>query len=112
MIVPPRAGYAFFNCFYENTKALHQAIPEMVMIGSCYSELKADAPYIAAGALAENAVSMVGFGRMALSYAGFGNDLLNGRFDADQACRACGGCARLLIGGKPVTCVVRTSSAN
>ena len=106
--VPAGDGVDYFNRFFTNTKAVHEAVPEVVIIGSDYSCLRADAPYVAAGALAADAVSMIGFGRMALAYAKFADDLVAGKFDPAQACRVCGGCSKLLGACVPSGCIVRS----
>lgn len=105
--VPADSGIQYFNRFYQGTKALHEACPEMTVIGSDFSSLKEDAPYVAAGVLASGAASMVGFGRMALAYSGFADDMMNGAFDARRACIACGKCNLLLREGVPSGCPVR-----
>ena len=110
-IVPPGKGYYYFNIFFQNTKVLHEAVPEMTIIGSDYSEFRGEAPYVGAGALAQDAVTMIGFGRMAQAYANFANDIVAGNYDPKQACTLCGGCSRLLGACTPGGCIVRDAGA-
>lgn len=103
---PIDSAVQYFNRFYHGTKALHEALPEMVIIGSDYSAFKGDAAYVAAGAFAQNAVTMVGFGKNALAYEGFASDMVNGSYDPKKACVNCGNCSKLLRSIHPCGCPV------
>ncbi len=61
------------------TGALARHAPEMVVIGSGYSYLQEWLPNVAQAAIAAGQVSMVGLGRMALSYPELPLDVLAGR---------------------------------
>lgn len=104
---PIESPIKYFSHFYDGTKAIHEACPEMIIIGSDYSAVKGDVGYVAAGAFAEDAVSMVGFGRNSIAYPGFAHALLNGEYDPTKCCTACGQCFTLLHWFVPCGCGIR-----
>ncbi|MGB8858579.1 MAG: hypothetical protein WCC60_04955, partial [Ilumatobacteraceae bacterium] len=61
------------------TAELARYAPEMVVIGSGYSYLQEWFPHVAQAVVAAGQASMVGLGRMALSYPDLPHDVLAGR---------------------------------
>lgn len=98
-------GLSYFDKFYRGTTALQKAHPELAVIGADYSSLRTDAFNVAAGALEEGCMTLAGFGRMAVSYAKFAQDIMDGGFDPEQCCIECGCCSKLLAAQKPSGCV-------
>jgi NADPH2 dehydrogenase len=75
------------------TARLTQRHPDMVVIGSGYSYLQEWLANVAQGVVARGDVSMVGLGRMALSYPGLPLDVLGGRaVDRRLLCRTFSDC--------------------
>ena len=78
------------------------------VLGSAFSYLRQYSSNLAAGMISGKHCAMAGFGREALAYPGFIEDLrLTGQMDATRCCVTCGGCAQLLRAGTPCGCVVR-----
>lgn len=61
------------------TAALARSTPEMVVVGSGYSYLQEWVPHVAQAVVATGQASMIGLGRMALSYPDLPSDVLAGR---------------------------------
>ena len=85
---------------------IQRACPDLPVIGSAFSYLRAFAPYMAAGMVASGRCAMAGFGRMAFADPDFPRKILSGQ-PLDAPCVTCGGCAQLLRAGVPAGCVVR-----
>ena len=86
---------------------IQQAV-DIPVLGSAFSYLRQYSSNLAAGMISGNHCAMAGFGREALAYPGFVEDLrLTGQMDAKRCCVTCGGCAQLLRAGTPCGCVVR-----
>ena len=75
------------------TAELARRHPDLVIIGSGYSYLQQWLPQVGAGAISEGGASMVGLGRMALSYPDMAADILAGReLEARLICRTFSDC--------------------
>lgn len=75
------------------TAELARRHPELVVIGSGYSYLQQWLPQVGAGAVREGGASMVGVGRMALSYPDMATDILAGReLETRLICRTFSDC--------------------
>ena len=74
------------------------------------SYFKELAPNVAAGAIADKACDVAGFGRMALAYESFASDFLSDNTDRKKVCVACGKCTKLYLSGETVGCPVRDQS--
>lgn len=82
--------------------------PDLPVIGSAFSYMRALSPQLAAGMIQGGHAQMAGFGRLAIAYPDFPNDLKNlGALDSKKVCLTCGQCAALLRAGIPAGCVVR-----
>ena len=102
----PLCGVArLINCAFE----LRAAVPGMIYVGTGYSYLRSIAPYAAAGALSEDKIDIVGFGRMAFAYPDFACDMINGQFNSRRSCISCGKCVELMRAIAPAGCPVRDS---
>jgi 2,4-dienoyl-CoA reductase-like NADH-dependent reductase (Old Yellow Enzyme family) len=94
--------------FQTITGTLQRAHPDLPLIGTGYSWLRHFFPYVAAGAVAEGGVRLVGLGRMAFAYPDFARDLSEaGKLDSKKVCVGCSGCSELMRAGGPSGCVVR-----
>lgn len=75
------------------TAELQRRNPSLVLIGSGYSYLQEWLPNVAQAALAQGGVSMIGLGRMVLSYPDLAADILAGRpMDKRLICRTFSDC--------------------
>lgn len=88
---------------------IKKAFPDLTFIGAGYSYLGESAPQVAAGAIENGMIDIVGFGRMALCYPDFARDIAAGTFDRRRVCLTCGKCSELLGGFREVGCPVRDS---
>ncbi len=86
-----------------------RAYPDLNFIGTGYSYLGEAAQYAAAGALETGMVTAVGFGRMAVAYPNYANDMVNECFDKNKTCTTCGKCIELVRAGGPTGCILRDS---
>lgn len=105
--IPTDSNEDLFNRFYAGTRELAHAFPDMHFVGSGYTLLRSEAPYVAAGALANGDASIIGFGRMALAYPGFALAMMKGEIDSSRLCTLCGNCYKLLRAGRPTGCPTR-----
>ena len=105
--IPKDSNEDLFNRFYEGAAALTHAFPDMRFVGSGYTLLRENAPYVAAGALEAGDISIVGFGRLALAYPGFATAMLEGSLDEKRLCTICGNCYKLLRALEPTGCPTR-----
>lgn len=85
-------------------------VPDVCVIASGMSYFKELAPNVAAGAIADKACDVAGFGRMALAYESFASDFLSDNTDRKKVCVACGKCTKLYLLGETVGCPVRDQS--
>jgi 2,4-dienoyl-CoA reductase (NADPH2) len=101
----PLVGVARFQTL---TGALQAALPDLPLVGTGYSWLRHFFPHVGAAAVKRGAVSIVGVGRMAISYPDFARDLVrNGSLSSRKTCVGCSGCSHLMKAGMPAGCVVR-----
>ncbi|MDP2292846.1 MAG: NADH:flavin oxidoreductase [Actinomycetota bacterium] len=91
--LPPEDPLAGVARQVAATAALAQAAPEMVVIGSGYSYLQEWLPHVGQAVVAAGQASMIGIGRMALSYPDLPADVLAGRpLRRRQLCRTFSDC--------------------
>ena len=89
-------------------RALQQAVPEMVVMGTGYSWLRQFFPQAAAANLKNGWVKVAGLGRQAFAYPDFARDLLEkGTLDVKQSCTACSKCTQLMRDDGMAGCVTR-----
>jgi NADPH-dependent glutamate synthase beta subunit-like oxidoreductase/2,4-dienoyl-CoA reductase-like NADH-dependent reductase (Old Yellow Enzyme family) len=88
------------------TRQVAESVPEMTIVGSGYSWLRDLWPYVAAGAIREGAISIVGLGRQAFAYPGFAKELMQtGRLDRRHTCVTCSSCTQIMRDGGCAGCV-------
>ena len=104
---PPEHPLVGLERMIDGCAEIQKAFPELVMIGTGYSYLREFAPYVAAGALKENAAKMIGFGRMAFAYDTFAADMIEGKVDPRKVCIACSKCAELKKRSLHTGCPIR-----
>lgn len=91
--LPPEDPLAGVARQVAATAALAQAAPEMVVIGSGYSYLQEWLPHVGQAVVAAGQASMIGLGRMALSYPDLPADVLARRpLRRQQLCRTFSDC--------------------
>ena len=105
--IPADTNEDLFERFRSGVAALSHAFPDMAFVGSGFSLMREHAPNVAAGTVANGDAAIAGFGRMALAYPGFADDMIAGRFDAKRACTVCGNCYKLLRALEPTGCPTR-----
>ena len=104
---PPEHPLVGLERMIDGCAEIQKTFPELVMIGTGYSYLREFAPYVAAGALKENAARMIGFGRMAFAYDTFAKDMIAGKIDPRKVCIACSKCAELKKRSLHTGCPIR-----
>ncbi|MDR1262780.1 MAG: flavin oxidoreductase/NADH oxidase [Oscillospiraceae bacterium] len=106
--VPDEHPLVGLSRMMQCVSAVQNAFPRLPVIGSAFSYPRQFAPNLAAGMIGGQHCHMAGFGRMALAYPDFANDILRGGgLNAGKVCLTCGQCAGLLRQGKPSGCVIR-----
>ncbi len=104
----PLAGVARFVNIVRRIQA---EFPNLLVAGGGYSWLRHYAPHVAAAAVRDGWVSLVGFGRMAFAYPDFARDLAaRGRLDGERACVACSACTQIMRDGGRTGCVPRDAA--
>lgn len=102
----PLAGVErMFNCISE----IKNEFPRLNLISSSHSFVGEFAPFLASGAVENGISDIAGFGRIAIAYPSFANDILNGSFDKSKTCIACSKCSELMRAGGVAGCVIRDS---
>jgi len=94
------------------TGGLQRHFPNVPILGSGYSWLRAYFPSVAAAELEAGNATLLGLGRSSLAYPDAPRDLMGkGRLLPDRVCIACSRCSELLGRGRPTGCVIRDSDA-
>lgn len=94
------------------TAELQTAFPGLPLVGAGYSVLREFWPMVAAGAVKQGKVTLVGMGRGALAYPDAPLALAaKGELDPDAVCTACSRCSQMLQDGVRVGCPVRDKEA-
>lgn len=82
--------------------------PDLTVVSSGHSYLRHLSPLAAAGVVEDKIASVAGFGREALAYPDFANDILHtGGLDAKKCCVSCGKCSQLMRMNQVAGCAVR-----
>ncbi len=89
----PQVGLARF---IEVEKAIKEAHPDKLFVGSGYSYYKNDMLEEADRQISDGICDFAGFGRATLAYPRFYADWLEGKFDAKKNCLACSKCTALM----------------
>jgi 2,4-dienoyl-CoA reductase-like NADH-dependent reductase (Old Yellow Enzyme family) len=89
----------------QATRALKQAFPDLIMVGTGYTYLQDFLPHVAQAAVREGWVDSVGLGRMVLAYPELPWDVLQGRpLDRKRLCRTFSDCTTAPRNGLPSGC--------
>lgn len=90
-------------------KTIKEKVPGIAFMCTGLSELKTDAPHVAAEGISNGWFDIAGFGRQALAYPEFAKDILSGKgLDPKKICIGCGKCFELMDPCHTNTgCVVR-----
>jgi len=100
--------------FYQSLASIFKEAlkDKAVVMTGAQSWAKQFSPYVAAGGIQDGLYDMAGWGRMALAYPDFANDILkNGELDKKKCCTACNSCFDLIgkaaSTGCPVGCPIK-----
>ena len=89
-------------------KSLKQAVPEVIFMCTGLSDFKELGANIGASGIKDGWFDIAGFGRQALAYPDFANDILNGSgMDENKCCTGCNNCFKLMDGHTMTGCIVR-----
>jgi len=88
------------------TGEIARALPGLPVVAFGYTWLRQFAAHAAAAAIRRGEASLLGLGRMSLSYPDYPNDLLAGRLDPRKCCLACSQCTQIMRDGGTVGCPV------
>jgi NADPH-dependent glutamate synthase beta subunit-like oxidoreductase/2,4-dienoyl-CoA reductase-like NADH-dependent reductase (Old Yellow Enzyme family) len=109
--LPPESPLAGVARFAGIVRRIQEAVPSVLVIGGGYSWLRHFFPHVAAAAVKNRWVSLVGVGRMAFAYPDFARDLAeHGRLDPQRVCVACSACTQIMRDGGRSGCVPRDSA--
>lgn len=89
------------------TAEAQRRFPDVAFVGAGYSYFRQFAPYVAAGAVKEKMITLVGFGRMSFAYPDAAHDILSGCFDKNKSCITCSKCTDLMRTHHITGCPVR-----
>ncbi len=100
---PLKAG-ARFHHFAKVAKA---GVPGVSVVATGFTHLGPYAPFVGAAMIEAGEADLIGFGRQALAYPNYANDILRGEgMKKERCCICCGGCGNLISAHKNVGCVV------
>ncbi|MDM8212426.1 hypothetical protein QUW13_00875 [Enterococcus hirae] len=92
---------------YEGTKAIKDALPDLLLMASAPSYVRQFSPNLAAGAVAGKYADFVNFGRESFADPNFPNEIRKtGTLSRRKVCITCGKCGDLIRAGFKVGCVV------
>jgi 2,4-dienoyl-CoA reductase (NADPH2) len=92
----------------RTTGELQRLFRDLPVVGPGYSWLRQYFPAIAAGAVEAGLATLIGWGRGALAYPDFANDLAErGALDPKRVCTTCSLCSLALRDQRPTGCFVR-----
>jgi len=88
------------------TRQIHEAAPEIALIGSGYSWLRNLWPYVAAANLRDGALAFVGLGRQSFAYPAFAREIIEtGKLERRHTCIACSSCTQIMRDDGRAGCV-------
>ncbi|MGA2327491.1 MAG: FAD-dependent oxidoreductase [Bryobacteraceae bacterium] len=97
--------------FVAIVRSIQKEFPGMAVIGGGYSWLRHFFPNVAAAAVRNEWVSLVGCGRMTFAYPDFPRALAErGRLDPERVCVACSACTQIMRDGGRSGCVPRDAA--
>jgi len=103
--LPPRDPLADVAEHLLTVRAVKQAFPELILVGTGYSYLQEYLPHVAEFEVARGHVDLVGLGRMVLSYPELPRDVLAGRpLEKKRICRTFSDCTTAPRQGLPSGC--------
>ncbi|HWR53766.1 MAG TPA: FAD-dependent oxidoreductase [Bryobacteraceae bacterium] len=106
--IPPEHPLVGVARFLGVVKQVQQAFPSLLVIGGGNTWLRQFLPNVAAAAVENGWVSLVGLGRMAFAYPDFPTVLArDGRVDPERVCVACSACTQIMRDGGRSGCVPR-----
>jgi len=96
------------NRFVKATTKIQKSVPEAIIMAAGYSWFRHYAPYVMAGMIENGNTTLIGFGRMAIAYPEFAEDIFeNNEMSKSRTCIACSKCSELKANTFTCGCVVR-----
>jgi len=87
---------------------IQKAYPDVAVVGTGFTWLRQFSPYLAAGCVEKGMVTFAGYGRGAIAYPDFADDIINnGGMKKEKCCVACSKCSDILRAGGEAGCVFR-----
>jgi 2,4-dienoyl-CoA reductase-like NADH-dependent reductase (Old Yellow Enzyme family) len=106
--IPPVHPLEGVQLLLSSAKAMQNAVPEAVIMNAGISWLRQFAPNVAAGCIEQGWMKLAGFGRQAIAYPSFANDIVKtGILDPRNTCESCGNCTTIMRDGGCTGCVIR-----
>ncbi len=88
------------------TRAVQQAVPQVVVVGSGFSWLRNLWPYAAAGNILAGGMRVAGLGRQAFAFPAFAKEIIEtGKLDRRHTCITCSSCTQIMRDGGRAGCV-------
>lgn len=96
----------YYNDIFSCIQKLKIIFPDILTISPGFTMYKENAQYLGKDLLEKKIFDFIGFGRQALAYADFANDIIfhNGLVEK-KCCIMCGECSKLRRTGKQVKCL-------
>ena len=109
--LPPESPLEGVARFLAIVRHMQAEVPELPVVGGGYSWLRQFFPHVAAAAVRNGWVSLVGMGRMAFAYPEAPRELAqHGRLDPERLCVACSACTQIMRDGGRSGCVPRDAA--
>jgi len=90
------------------TGQIQKAFPDMAVVATGYSWLRALLPYVAAAYKNKGMVTFIGAGRMSFAYPDFPKDIITkGKMDREKTCIGCSACTQIMRDAGTTGCVLR-----
>jgi len=108
---PPEHPLEGVARFVHVVRGIQQAFPDLPVVGGGYTWLRHYFPHLAAWAVRNGWVTLVGAGRMAFAYPDFAREILEkGKLDPERVCVACSACTQIMRDGGRTGCVPRDAA--
>lgn len=106
--VPHEHPLANISSMINIHKKIAAEVPEMPLVATGFTWLREFSPYVGAAMLEDEEAASVGYGRQALAYPGFANEILRDeRLTPTKLCITCSSCTQIMRDGGRAGCVVR-----
>jgi len=110
--VPPESPLTGVYRLIDHARALQEAVPDAVIVGTGYTWLREFSPQVAAWVMQTGGAKMIGYGRQFIAYPDFARDIIeNNTLTKSKCCVCCSKCSFLKRDVGKCGCPVKDAAA-